>query len=346
MSVRNIKPFKNQVYDQIKCQCAISNKLFVDDQFPPNASSLYKFSPPRSRQSIVWKRPSEITTNPQFFVNKADRNDLSQGEIGDCWFIAAAVAITSYPEYINNVVPPDQTFDPRRGYSGIFHFRFYQHGDWFDVVVDDLLPVDKYTNKLIYCHNKKEKNEFWCALLEKAYAKLHSCYEFLDAGLTQYALIDMTSGVDESIELDGSVNRDRAKIEITWKIATQAHKMNSLIGACIFPSRQGYGREAELTNGLVVGHAYTITKLIEVQQQSQYFSLFDYQYQMGSYYSNNRPSDSKVRLVRLRNPWGNSVEWKGRFSDNSVEWRKISEHDKREIGLVRESDGEFWYMSL
>jgi calpain-5 len=338
MPVKNIKPFKNQVYDQIKYSCAISNRLFTDDQFPPNASSLYKFDPPRSRQNIAWKRPSEICSNPKFFVNKADRNDLSQGEIGDCWFIAAAVAITSYPEYLNNVVPPDQTFDPRMGYCGVFHFRFYQYGEWLDVVVDDLLPVDKYTNKLIYCHNKKEKNEFWCALLEKAYAKLATCYEFLDAGLTQYALIDMTSGVDESIDLDRSIKFDRAKKDNVWRIATQAYKMNSLIGACIFPSDREYGREAQLSNGLVVGHAYTITKLIEVQQQSRYFSLFHYE---RSLYA-GESDETKVRLIRLRNPWGNSVEWKGRFSDNSLEWRNISEYDKQQIGLVRESDGEFW----
>lgn len=38
-------------------------------------------------------------------------------------------------------------------------------------------------------------------LLEKAYAKLNSCYEFLECGLAIDAMIDMTGGVHESFSL-------------------------------------------------------------------------------------------------------------------------------------------------
>jgi len=45
------------------------------------------------------------------------------------------------------------------------------------VVVDDQIPVYE-DDEFIYCSNQKDKNEFFVPLLEKAYAKLNSCYAF------------------------------------------------------------------------------------------------------------------------------------------------------------------------
>lgn len=91
--------------------------------------------------------------------------------------------LATKPEFFKTVIPDEQSFESGQ-YCGMFRFRFWRFGKWVEVLIDDRLPVDDY-NQLFYCSNKKYPNEFWCALIEKAYAKLHGCYEFLDGGFTK-----------------------------------------------------------------------------------------------------------------------------------------------------------------
>ena len=73
-----------------------------------------------------------------------------------------------------------------------YEYRFWLFGQWVDVVIDDRLPVND-SKKLVYCRSTESPNEFWAALLEKAYAKISFCYENLDGGFTTDAVSRMKS---------------------------------------------------------------------------------------------------------------------------------------------------------
>jgi calpain len=93
--------------------------LFEDSEFPPADSSLF-FSH-RPDRHFEWKRPGEIVDNPQLFVEGFSRFDVQQGELGDCWLLAAVANLTLYRRLFFQIVPDDQSFD--ENYAGIFHFR-------------------------------------------------------------------------------------------------------------------------------------------------------------------------------------------------------------------------------
>lgn len=153
-----------QDYETIRKACLASGTLFEDPEFLADDSSI-KYSG-KASHPFVWKRPNEIVDDPHFIVKGFSRFDVLQGELGDCWLIAAVSNLTQDQELFHRVVPDDNSFDEE--YAGVFHFRFWQFGKWIDVVVDDRLPT--YCGRLVYMHSV-DKNEFWSPLLEKAYAK-------------------------------------------------------------------------------------------------------------------------------------------------------------------------------
>jgi calpain-5 len=243
------KPYKNQNYDSIKSNCSNSRRLFEDPEFPATNSSIFHFNGPSgiNPYDIKWLRPHQICSSPKFSIDGFDPKDLHQGSVGNCWFIAGAISITTSPKYLEQVVPHDQSFD--HDYVGVFHFHFWHFGDWIDVVVDDRLPY--WNGQLLYCSNRRTPNEFWGPLLEKAFAKLAGCYEFTDGGFTQDAIVDMTGGVTEYLDVEHVIKTESK--DGLWKSLLQAHKMGSLSGANIVPE-QANTREGKLSNGLIDGH--------------------------------------------------------------------------------------------
>ena len=81
------KPYLDQNYDKIKSDCLRAKKLFEDDTFPADWSSIYKFQTPEffNSQQVTWKRPYEFLDNisPEFIVDSIVPEDIDQGQLGN-----------------------------------------------------------------------------------------------------------------------------------------------------------------------------------------------------------------------------------------------------------------------
>ncbi|XP_005932705.1 calpain-5 [Haplochromis burtoni] len=318
-------PYEGQSFSALRRQCQHKGTLFEDPLFPTSDQSLFYQRNQIGR--VTWKRPNELTSDPHLFVDGISAHDLHQGQLGNCWFVAACSSLASREALWQKVIPDwkDQEWDKDKpnSYAGIFHFRFWRFGEWVDVVIDDRLPT--VNGQLVYCHSN-DSNEFWSALVEKAYAKMYGCYEALDGGNTADALVDFTGGVSEPMDLiENGYKQDEEKQHELFERVLKVHNRGGLISCSIRATTQA-DMEARLDCGLVKGHAYAVTDVRKVRLGHGLLAYF---------------RSDKLNMIRMRNPWGKR-EWNGPWSDSSEEWQKVSKSEREKMGVTVEDDGEFW----
>ncbi|KAL6567140.1 Calpain-type cysteine protease dek1 [Orobanche minor] len=269
---------------------------FTDPEFPPSDRSLFvdPNNPPLKLQVVSeWMRPDEIvkekhlSSSPCLFSGTANPSDVCQGRLGDCWFLSAVAVLTEVSRISEVIITPDYNEE------GIYTVRFCIQGEWVPVVVDDWIPCES-PGKPAFA-TSKQGNELWVSILEKAYAKLHGSYEALEGGLVQDALVDLTGGAGEEIDMRSAQSQIDLASGRLWSQILRFKQEGFLLGAGS-PS----GSDVHVSScGIVQGHAYSILQVRDVDGH---------------------------RLVQIRNPWANEVEWNGPWSDSSPEWTDRMKH--------------------
>uniref|UniRef100_A0A8C1NCB1 Calpain 12 n=1 Tax=Cyprinus carpio TaxID=7962 RepID=A0A8C1NCB1_CYPCA len=305
-SIDNPVKFKDQDYDALLQKCLKTAALFSDTVFAANQSSLGIPVDPDPKKGVKWLRPKEITSNAVFVEGTMGTTDICQGQLGNCWLLAALSCLTMHPQLFVKVVPSGQSLS--ESYAGIFRFRFWQYGEWVEVVVDDRLPVRE--GRLLFSYSRTT-NEFWSALVEKAYAKLIGSYGSLKGGIISEGMEDFTGGIAYSLPVSSRPPR------MLWRAITAALARSSLL-SCFIHAASVKEIGTVTSEGLVKGHAYAITDTDKVQRVSE-----------------------EVLLLRLRNPWG-FVEYCGPWSDKCKDWDVIDNAQKARLALAKVEDGEFW----
>ncbi|CDW83096.1 cysteine protease family c02 [Stylonychia lemnae] len=312
------------VAEKLYQECKARKKRFIDLDFGPKHDYCTGETPKGyiDPDQMVWLTPDEIDTKnqkPQFLDDGPAPNDVKQGKLGDCWFIGALSVIATRDELLRGSIgdqnkSTDFQADQKtaelfsRGvYPPLFHiyrdvglyvFRFFKEFGWRYVIIDDRIPCFQYSRRPVFGQCKAE-HEFWVALIEKAYAKLHGCYESLISGFIDDALNDMTGLVAEKIFLHNEQkifpHKNIKDKDEFWKFLMRSAKQKCMMGCSVVGDVERQIVIDGQKTGIMTGHAYGIIDVFEIQS-----------------------SIKTHRLLRIRNPWG-EMEWKGKWSDHSEE---------------------------
>lgn len=269
-------------------------------------------------------------------------NCLSQGMLGDCWYLAAIASLAEYPELITACFPDQDSPSP----DGKYRVRIFDPTTWEEHVLDLTDSVPYYSSSGRACKPvfvSPTANEIFVLLLEKAAAKFgHKGLGGLKEGTDWMSISGgampygwaMLTGVKESFQLKRKPGKSKWKCNLIskWENKSRFYIQNKgnfshdqvwdrMVecdhnGAMMGCSLTG-GHENVRDDGLVTGHAYSVVNVKEC---------------------------SVGKVVQCRNPWGNSKEWKGKLSDKSDFWE--SDDGKNvadELKYVPDADnGLFW----
>ena len=162
-----------------------------------------------------WRRPEEVYGKFNYCVfARVEANDVTQGELGDCYFLAALSALAENPHRIKNLFHTKTVTT-----SGAYAVRLFVNGEPNDVVVDDYFPYDPRPEKDCWFFSRDTtENEIWVQILEKAYAKMFGSYEIVEGGKPYQALCNLT-GFPSDVLYHDEINGNNL-----WKMISNGAK--------------------------------------------------------------------------------------------------------------------------
>ena len=160
--------------------------LFIDDAEQP------PLSPVAPDDGVVVEQLDEL-------AGACPTDVVPSTVLDDRWLLSALAMTARNPERLKKLF----VCTKYGAKYGLYVIQFFKDGEWVPVIVDDKIPCWKsgpLEGRPIFarCRNPME---YWVCIVEKAYAKLHGCYQALEHGRVDHALRDFTGGDPHNVQL-------------------------------------------------------------------------------------------------------------------------------------------------
>ena len=281
-----------------------------------------------------WVRPGDFSRDPDYFKDLT--SVVVPGRMNDLWLAGAMAAVAAHPDALVENIFGSSPDDFKQ--FGVYTCRLYKNGKWVEVVCDTRLPcapplggkkvegLKAASSPCPITARSANAAEQWIPLLEKAVAKYHGSYEALNGGDVGEALVDLTGGSTETIELAAPEIQAWVESGRLWDLlelyVADAHICTALVedktvsvatdGNTELPASEG--------TGLFPNAAYSVVMV-------KHIVGFD--------------------LVRLACPWSSAMEtrghWTGDWSDDSTKWDDFPEVAET---LRDDADSSFGFSNL
>ncbi len=284
---------------------------------------------------------------PQRFPARLD--NIMQGQLGNRWFLNALTPL------LNRVDVLARCFVSKRyAAKGLYTLKLFKEGRWRYVHVDDTIPCDMAGQPLF--SKSSNPNAVWIMLLEKAYAKMHGCYEKLATGVVEEAMRDLTLGIaldvtmprpnvndmGEGVPVDYAaqsaasaalgipVEGDADPTQALWERLSRVVPLNR-DNRMVLRFKRAEGIAVAVRSGAAVplksGRSVDPRRCVMTGRGYALHALLQIE---------DPENKAQFRLVVMRNPWG-LRPWGGDWGHGDVKW----DENPRIKGLVSSICPEF-----
>ncbi len=311
-------------------------ELFCDEEFPASKESLGE----TNEKDVSWVRAIKLQPQNTEMVlfHDVEPNDILQGGLGDCWLLSAIATLAEFPYFFK-----EKTFKTDKvSENGKYDLNLFDisKNKWVTITIDDRIPCckQKWYDIPRPLYAQPHENEMYIILIEKALAKACGSYSKLSGGYPILAWMVLTGCKDLQIWGKNKKNKNWIKRiaaidkirENPWNFQkmwihsnndkNNSEEMFKFIDKCdkncfvMAASIHGNVMEKARKDGLIERHAYSLLRVYE---------------------------DEKLKLVQLRNPWGNSHESNLDWCDSSNKWKEYPDVATK-VNWTKDPDGLFW----